>query len=174
MKCPFCGEENISGADSCESCGEDLTAFDGVRPRDVFEKRMVKTNLQAIAHCEPLMITPSTPIKEVTQGLTPENRCGLVMDGRRLVGVVTVRDILQKVLFKNLDLETTPVEKIMTARPDVLKAEDKIVHALNKMAMGGYRHIPIFKADKTYTVISVRDILAFLAEMFPDVAGMRE
>jgi CBS domain-containing protein len=168
MKCPFCGYKNISGVDSCESCGEDLTAFDGIRPQDSFERSLVKDTVGPIAKCDPLIVSPSTPIKEVAQELNRDNRCGLIVEREKLVGIVTIRDILQKALLKDMDLSKTPVAEIMTPNPETLNPEDKIALALNKMAIGGYRHIPIIRGKNNYGVISVRDIIGYLAEMFPD------
>ena len=175
MICPFCGEENISGVDNCESCGEDLTAFDKKRrPTDPLEYSLMKDSIGKIARCEPFKANPKTSIKEIAEGLGKEQHCGLVLEGQNLLGIVTIRDILQKAIFKDLDLEKTPVSKIMTANPITLKAEDNIVHALNKMAIGGYRHLPIQKEDNTFGVICVRDILDYLVEKFPTVLELKK
>lgn len=174
MKCPFCGQENIAGTDECESCGEDLTAFDGVRPHDLLEKGLVKEQLLNVAKCKTWLVAESTPIFEVAQKMDQDNNCCLIARNKELVGVVTVRDILQKAILRGFDLKKTPISQIMTPNPDVLTPEDKVVHALNKMAMGGYRHVPIRLAEGKYQVISVRDILAYLADKLPEVTGVRK
>lgn len=163
MKCPFCGDENIGGVDACENCGEDLTAFDGVQPEDSLEEGLIKDPLLAAATCHTWSTPATTSVAEVAQKMDQNNQCCLVMEGKELVGIVTERDILQKFLFKGHDLKTTPIVTIMTPKPEILHAQDNIVHALNKMAMGGYRHIPVLKSDGSYQVISVRDVLAYLA-----------
>jgi len=169
MKCPFCGYDNISGTDSCENCEEDLTAFDGVQPRDSLENSLIKDLVKDVAKCEALVVSKDTAIQKVAEGINHDNKCCLVMDGVDLVGVVTLRDFLQRAMLKDFDLGKTPISKIMTPNPDVLNAEDKVVLALNKMAIGKYRHVPIAMGKGKYSVISVRDIISYLAEMFPDV-----
>lgn len=166
MKCPFCGQENIQGVDNCDSCGEDLTAFDGVKPKDSLELGLVKDALLDVARCKTLLVPPETPLKEIAEKMGEDNQCFLVAEGKKLIGIVTMRDILQRVIHRGFDLNTTPVKKIMTANPDTLTHEDKIVHALNKMSLGGYRHVPILKEDGGYQVISVRDIISYLADKF--------
>jgi CBS domain-containing protein len=52
----------------------------------------------------------------------------------------------------------------MTANPVTLEANDKIAFALQKMDVGGYRHIPILFNGKLAGVISIRDILRYLTE----------
>ena len=167
MNCPFCGYENIPGADNCESCEEDLTAFDGLTPRDKLEKGMIKDNLLDVAKCASQIVSANTPIWDVAQKMDQDNNCSLVTDGENLIGIVTVRDILQKAILKPFDIKTTPISEIMTPNPDTLNPDDKIVHALNHMAVGGYRHIPIKIGNNKYQVISVRDIIAYLAQKFP-------
>jgi CBS domain-containing protein len=173
MNCPFCGYDNIAGVDTCESCGEDLTAFDGVRPRDLLEKGMIKDPLLDVAQCETWFAAPDTPIHQVAQKMDRENNCCLIMDGEKLLGIVTVRDVLSKALLKDFDLKTTPISKIMTPEPDILNSNDKLVHALNLMAIGGYRHVPVKKPEGGYQVISVRDFIAYLAKQFPKALGSK-
>jgi len=167
MKCPFCGHKNIQGVDTCDSCGEDLTAFDGVKPKDSVERGLVKDPILSVAKCKTLSVPPNTPLIDIAEKMGEDNQCFLVTEGKKLVGIVTVRDILQKVIHRGFDLKTTPVRKIMTPNPDTLTKEDKVVHALNKMSLGGYRHVPVLKEDETYQVISVRDIITYLAAKFP-------
>jgi len=53
---------------------------------------------------------------------------------------------------------------VMTHEPVTLEAKDKIAFALHKMHVGGYRHLPIMTDGKLTGVISIRDILNYLAE----------
>jgi len=174
MKCPFCGYENIAGSDDCEDCGEDLTAFDGVRPTTRLEKSLVKDDLSKLPSSLPAMVSLDTPLREVAEHLATHNRNVLVMDGDKLAGIVTERDMLFKVLGSGKDWEQTPVSQIMTPNPDTLQFSDKIAYALHKMALGGFRHIPIVSGSRAERVVSVRDVLEYLAEMFPNAVGIHQ
>ena len=171
MKCPFCGHENIAGSDTCDSCSEDLTAFDGVQPRDSLEEGMIKDSLLEAAKCHTSLTNPDASIMEVAKMMDQDNNCCLVMDGEKLAGIVTMRDILQKAILKDFDLSKTPISTIMTADPDILHSDDKLVYALNMMAVGGYRHVPIKRPEGGFQVISVRDIIAYLAAQFPEAVS---
>ncbi len=48
----------------------------------------------------------------------------LVMDGARLVGIVTERDMTTRVVAAGLDPDATPVREIMIANPDTLSPGD--------------------------------------------------
>jgi CBS domain-containing protein len=78
-----------------------------------------------------------------------ENRFGsvLVMDGATLVGIVTERDVLYKVAGQDPAVLKGPVTEIMTPSPETLHAGDSIVFLMNKMHVGGFRHIPIVDDD---------------------------
>jgi CBS domain-containing protein len=92
----------------------------------------------------------------------------LVQHDGKLVGIFTERDVLTRVAFRdgNHDLK---VESVMTRNPETLEAGETIAFALNKMSVGGFRHIPIVDGDgKPTGVISVRNIVDFLAELFPE------
>ncbi|MCE9623884.1 MAG: CBS domain-containing protein [Deltaproteobacteria bacterium] len=174
MKCPFCGSENIAGSDDCDDCGEDLTAFDGVRPSTRLEKSIAKDALSTLPGSAPICLGPDTKLRAVADQLALENRSVLIVDAGKLVGIVTERDLLFKVMGKVQDWETIPVSQIMTRNPDTLEFGDKIAYALHKMALGGFRHIPILHEGRPERVVSVRDILEYLAEMFPNAVGIHE
>jgi len=114
----------------------------------------------------PLTLEVDRPLREAVE-LMREHRvgCVLVVEGGRLVGIVTERDLLLKLDTADL---TKPVANLMTADPDVLSADDPIAYALNRMADGGYRHVPLVDAEGRPTgIVSVRDVVQYLADSFP-------
>ena len=57
----------------------------------------------------------------------------------------------------------------MRADPDVLTPEAPMAYALNLMAVGGFRHVPLVDdRRRPVAVVSVRDIVNYLVEWFPD------
>ena len=91
-----------------------------------------------------------------------------VCEGHKLVGIFTERDVLRKVVDQALDTKKTTVGEVMTRNPETLTARDKIAFALNKMHIGGYRHVPLVERGKLVGVISIKDIASFVVELFPD------
>lgn len=91
-----------------------------------------------------------------------------VEDNGKLVGVLTERDVVSRVLAAGLDLGA-PIAEYMTRDPETLKADDDIAYAINKMAVGGYRNVPIVDdSGKLVSALSVRDVVAHLAEVLSD------
>ncbi|MFB3818667.1 MAG: cyclic nucleotide-binding/CBS domain-containing protein [Candidatus Methylomirabilales bacterium] len=94
--------------------------------------------------------------------------CVLVERGGTLVGILTERDILNKLVGTGYDPATTPVDGVMTPNPETLRPEDPIAFALQRMSVGGYRHIPLVDAQgRAVGVLSVKDVVDFLVEQFP-------
>jgi CBS domain-containing protein len=93
--------------------------------------------------------------------------CVLICEGERLRGIFTERDVVMKILGLPVDLGA-PIEAFMTPSPVTLHPEARIWEAMRLMDEGGYRHIPlVVEGDRVAGVISVQDIMDFLAEHFP-------
>ena len=81
-----------------------------------------------------------------------EADCVLVLDGERLVGIFTDRDAVLKVAGRSLD--GIAVGDVMTPDPVVLRHDDPIAVAIHKMAVGGFRHIPIVEDGRPTGVVT--------------------
>jgi CBS domain-containing protein len=115
------------------------------------------------------MLPANTSVMQAARHMhTRHVRAVLVVEGdANLVGIFTERDLLREVAGSKLDLETTPVDHVMTENPETLQATDSIVFALNKMSLGGFRHVPLVDgAGKPVGIISVRDIVDYIADFF--------
>ncbi len=88
-----------------------------------------------------------------------ERRVGaaLVLDGERLVGVFTERDVLRAVA-RGHDAAAT-VGDWMTAGPETIEPDDTTEHAAVLMIHGGFRHLPVVEAGKVLGILSIRDLV---------------
>jgi len=89
--------------------------------------------------------------------------CGsvLIVDApATLMGIVTERDLMTRVLAKALNPEETRVSEIMTRNPHCVAPETLVSDAVLIMIERGFRHLPIVNAQaKILGVFSVRDAL---------------
>lgn len=94
--------------------------------------------------------------------------CVLVVDGDgKLAGIFTERDLLAKVVGKPVDMGARVADH-MTPEPEALRAGDKVAWALNKMSLGGFRHVPVVDAQgRPRGLLSVKDVVDFIVELFP-------
>ena len=89
----------------------------------------------------------------------------MVVENRKLVGIFTERDALLKLGTEAAALGDRPVSEFMTAHPQTLRLDAKIAFAVQRMDLGGFRHVPVVsKTNEPLGVISVRDILDYLTE----------
>ena len=165
LLCPDCGFENLDGADECERCNQSLTALSKPRGHTAIEKAIFRDRIDVLKPREHPRVGPDAPVGRVLQ-LLVEKRvgCALVVEGETLVGIFSERDALLRLNTEAAALADRPIRQFMTPSPVTLQITDKIAFALHRMALGGYRHIPIMSAGKLIGVVSVRDILGYITE----------
>lgn len=89
----------------------------------------------------------------------------VVVDGEsKIIGIVTERDMTQRIIAAGLDGKTTPVKHIMTGNPDTLSPEDSAGDALELMQTRNYRHLPVTEDGKCIAVVSIRDLYISVKE----------
>lgn len=94
--------------------------------------------------------------------LMAEKKIGalLLVDDNRIAGIFTERDALNKVLADGLDADSTRVSLVMVKDPQTIRADKPLAYALQFMADGGFRHVPVVDADGTpLGMVSARDAL---------------
>jgi CBS domain-containing protein len=164
MICPACGFDNIAGNDECARCGTPLTGSGGSAPHSRFETRLVGGRLSGLASHEPLMVPRDAPIGEVLETMRADGADAvLVVDRGRLAGIFTDRDALLKLAGRALVGMT--VGDVMTRDPVVLREDDTVAVAINKMAVGGFRHIPLVEHGRPTGIVTARDVFHRIAEI---------
>jgi CBS domain-containing protein len=164
MICPSCGFENIEGEDECTNCGADLRTVDIPHPGSDFEARLVGEPLAALSPRPPVTIAPSASAGDAAAAMRREHVEALIVDdGERLVGIVTERDLLMKLAGRAPD--GPRVADVMTADPVVLRGDDTMAVAIHKMAVGGFRHIPIVADGHARGIVSARDLFRHILDV---------
>ena len=68
---------------------------------------------------------------------------------------------------KGFDLELSIVDEFMTENPEFLSPEDPLAYALNKMHVGGFRHVPIVNDSmEPVGLISISNVISTIADYF--------
>ena len=121
-----------------------------------------RTIFQAMSRRHVLSLGPTASVHEAACVMTRAN-CGsvLIIDhGSQLLGIVTERDLMTRVLAKALDPTTTPLSKIMTPNPQCVRPELRVADAVLIMIERGFRHLPVLADNgRILGVFSVRDAL---------------
>jgi CBS domain-containing protein len=107
-------------------------------------------------------LLPSATVWEAACVMTKAN-CGSVVileATGELLGILTERDLMTRVLAKALDPKGTRVADVMTVNPHVVSPETTVSQAVLIMIERGFRHLPVVGADGTILgVFSARDAL---------------
>lgn len=88
----------------------------------------------------------------------------LVLDGTKLVGVVSERDYARKVILQGKASNDTPVQDIMSRDVVSVGLEHTIPECMALMNRHGLRHLPVVEGATVIGVLSVRDLLKEIVE----------
>lgn len=105
--------------------------------------------------------TPDMNVRQASQ-LMAEKRIGalLILSGGDIAGIFTERDALNKVLAAGLDPDTTHLSAVMVTNPLTIREDKPLAHALQMMAVEGFRHVPVVDLDgRAIGMVSARDAL---------------
>jgi CBS domain-containing protein len=162
--CPACGFDNLQGVDECENCGADLRTSDIPRPAAGLEARLVRDHLEDVRSRAPVMVSPETPVRVAVRRMQDDRtNCLLVGDGGRLTGIFTERDAVLKLAGRAMD--GIRVADVMTPDPVVLRTEDTIAVAVHKMALGGFRHIPLVEDGRVKGIVTAQDLFRHILQI---------
>lgn len=121
-----------------------------------------RTIFQSMSHRHVMSLGPGATVHEAACVMTRAN-CGsvLVIDtASTLLGILTERDLMTRVLAKALDPSKTMVSEVMTRNPRCVPPEMKVADAVLIMIERGFRHLPIVaESGKILGVFSVRDAM---------------
>jgi CBS domain-containing protein len=82
-----------------------------------------------------------------------------VVDGERLVGIFTERDLLTRVVAAGKDPSGTTVRDVMTTELVVAAADESYEDCLRRMQHAGIRHLLVLRDGRLAGVLSLRDLL---------------
>ena len=111
----------------------------------------------------PVCCLPNDMVAKVAKSMKRKNVGSIpVIDNektRKLVGIVTDRDLALKIVAKELDAKSTKVEAVMTRKVVTCSAEDDLQKALDAMSGHQLRRIPVVDKDnKILGIISQADV----------------
>ncbi|MBM3464491.1 MAG: CBS domain-containing protein [Armatimonadetes bacterium] len=161
--CPDCGTENLQGETECISCSAPLVEFDHSPDRSE-RNALISDRVSALDIGQPPTVDHSDSVRQAIETMrnSPDGSV-LVLDGGRLVGIVTERDVLYRVMHSGMDLERALVSSIMTPDPVRVRVSDSVAAAFNKMSVGGFRHVPVLDGELVVGQLTMKTLLRYLS-----------
>jgi CBS domain-containing protein len=112
---------------------------------------------------ELLTIEPDAALVEATRRMASRGvGAVVVLEGERLAGILTERDIL-KAVAGGLRPDAR-VSEWMTRHPETVESDDETDHAASLMIHGGFRHLPVVDEGRVVGILSIRDLMRVALE----------
>lgn len=83
----------------------------------------------------------------------------VLLDGKKLAGIITEQDLARKVLAKGLRVKTTPVSKVMSKKVITISPHDDLYTAMVEMGNHNIKHLPVLQDDELVGIVSFKDII---------------
>ena len=148
--------------------GDPLSKYDPPSLEDALETSLREDTVRSL-HTTPFTaVTPQTTVQEVLS-LMSERAIGCVMitDNDQLLGIFSERDVLMKIADNYVHMKNLSIDQIMTRHPVSVYETDTPAKAMNLMAVGSFRHIPVLDVDeKVVGIVVPTRITAYLRKYF--------
>lgn len=107
-----------------------------------------------------LVLPAEATIREATELMCRYNcgAVGVVDAGEQIIGIVTDRDILKKVISRNRNPRKVMVAEIMERAPETIDINSDANMALDIVANGTSRYLPVVKDNRLAAILDVRDL----------------
>ncbi|HEY4299261.1 MAG TPA: CBS domain-containing protein [Candidatus Didemnitutus sp.] len=113
-------------------------------------------------HVVPTTVTVLEAVQEMNR-----HKIGsvLVMNGHRLAGIFTERDVLLRVVGAELEPMTTPITKVMSSNVITVTPETTVQQVMDLFAERRCRHLPVMRGGEVIGLISIGDVSRWVANM---------
>ncbi|MEA3286092.1 MAG: CBS domain-containing protein [Candidatus Marinimicrobia bacterium] len=117
---------------------------------------------------KPVTIAGETSVADCLELMREERiGCLLITENKQVVGIFTERDIIRRIVGKNLAHKDINVSDYMTSDPDTLTEDAPLAFALNYMVLGGYRHVPIVDENNSpVACLSIKDVIKHIGNHY--------
>jgi CBS domain-containing protein len=108
-------------------------------------------------------VSPSNTVFEAISMMAEKNVGALpVMEGDRLVGMISERDYARKVILLGRGSRETTVAEIMTTNVRTIGLDDSVQDCLQVMTENRIRHLPVMEDSKLTGIISIGDCVNWI------------
>src|SRR3989338_8427788 len=116
---------------------------------------------------KPIIASPDENVRECSKRMIKENVGSLlIIQGGKILGFITERDIIKKVVAKELDPKTTRIQDIMTKEVISIEPERDLYDAILLMNTENVRRLPVLSKNKVVGLVTIKDIVKINPAMF--------
>jgi CBS domain-containing protein len=125
-------------------------------------------NIRDILHNKGTVVWSASPDETVLEAIRrmAEHHVGamLVLEDDQLVGFLSERDYLRKVVLQGLRSHSTPVRTVMSSPVVTISPDATVQQGLSIMTEKSVRHLPVTDASGVIGVVSIRDLVTAVIE----------
>lgn len=104
--------------------------------------------------------SPDANVLDVARTMTEKNIGAMpVIQNNRLVGIFSERDLMTRVVSRELSPSTTKISDVMSSDVASVTPDEQLLECIDRMQKNGYRHLPVMDGDDIVGMISLRDLL---------------
>jgi CBS domain-containing protein len=123
----------------------------------------IATILQHKGHAAVQAVAPDTLVYQAIRLMADRNiGCVLVMDGARLLGILSERDYTRKVVLQGRSSKITTVQEIMTRDVICVTPQHGVEQALRLITENRVRHLPVIERGRVTGLISIGDLVKWV------------
>jgi len=126
---------------------------------------LLNDTIAVLSPAEPICLSETATVHDAVGTMLARRQAGVLVTSRegRLAGIFTERDVLTRVVGRDLDARKTPLGEVMTKNPEALTATDRVAYAIHCMSVAGYRTIPLVDGEgRPIGVVTVSDVVRWL------------
>ncbi len=140
------------------------------RCEDRIEASLMTDTIRSLKPKKPVTISESATLGYALQVLIDQEIGAVLVTNQigLLVGILTERDYLNKVVGIHEDFCRLALAGIMTPNPETVEMTDSLAYALQKMDGGSYRHLPVVEEGRPVGIVLVRDVIRYVTRIARD------
>ena len=121
-----------------------------------------------------VMVDGSSTVCEVTKIMDEKNIGSvLIVKNGKVIGILTERDVLRRVVAKGLDPWYTPVSQVMSFPLHTIKSNTDVITASRMMSKYRIRRLPVLEKGKIIGIVTDRDILFAVSQFQKELEHRR-
>ena len=124
-----------------------------------------------------ISIEPTASLETAVKTLAKHRIGALLVLGpdRRVVGILSERDVVRALGEQGADVLTMPLAQVMTRKVVTCGETETVGTLMEQMTAGKFRHIPVVEQDQVVGIISIGDVVKHrLHEMGQESAALRD
>ena len=123
---------------------------------------------------ELVRVTPDTSVRKVAEVMAKKHvSSAIVCENKKLLGIITEKDLARKIVAKGLDADKALAKDIMTTNLVTVEPETSLYDAMLKLNKKKLTHLPVVKGKEIIGIITSMDILRVQPSYMEILAGPR-